>query len=48
MEIIMEKPTKSRFILKYNNKKHIFILKVTDGTKITLKKSNADTDYDEV
>lgn len=48
MEIIIENPIKSRYVLKYNNKKHIFILKVTDGTKITLKKSNADTDYDEV
>ena len=34
--------------MKYNNKKHTFILKVTNGTAVVLKRGNASLEYDEV
>lgn len=34
--------------MKYNSKKHIFILKVTNGQAVVLKKADANSDYDEV
>jgi len=30
------------YVMKYDPKKHIFTLKVTDGNKIAIKKCNAD------
>jgi hypothetical protein len=32
--------------MKYNTKKHIFTLKVTDGNKISIMKCNTDEGYD--
>ena len=34
--------------MKYNSKKHVFILKVTNGSLVVLKKADANIDYDEV
>jgi hypothetical protein len=34
--------------MKYNNKTHTFILKVTNGLNVVLKKCNASLEYDEV
>lgn len=48
MQIIVENPVTSRYVIKYNYKKHAFILKVTNGPSVVLKKGNASTEYDEV
>ena len=34
--------------MKYLPKKHCFILKVTDGMRIVMKKCSADSEYDKV
>lgn len=41
MQILVENPVTSRYVLKYDNKKHTFILKVTNGSNVVLKKGNA-------
>ncbi len=46
MQILIENPLKAKYVLKYNNKKHVFVLRVTDGIKTVTKKSNPDVDYD--
>lgn len=42
MEILVQNPTFSKYTLKYDPKSHRFVLKVTDGNKIVLKKCNPD------
>ena len=42
MELLVENPTASKFVLKYIPKTHKFILKVTDGYQIVLKKCKAE------
>ncbi len=43
MQIIVENPVISRYVIKYNNKKHSFVLKVTNGPTVVLKSANAAT-----
>ncbi len=38
MQIITEKPHRSRYVIKYQPVKEVFILKVTDGNKVVLKR----------
>lgn len=41
MEIIIDNPTTSRYVLKYIPNKNSFLIKVTDGRKIVMKKVDA-------
>ena len=41
MEILIENPTTSRYVLKYIPEKNMFLIKITDGHKIVMKKVNA-------
>lgn len=45
---MIENPVSSRYVMKYNSIRHIFILKVTNGKNVAMKKCSADLDYDEV
>jgi hypothetical protein len=38
MDLIIENPTQAKFVLKYVPKLHKFVLKVTDGTRIVMRK----------
>ncbi len=48
MQILVESPVTSRYVMKYNSKKHAFVLKVTNGSNVVVKRCNADLEYDEV
>ena len=41
MDLLVYNPTASKFVLKYLPKTHKFILKVTDGDQIVMKKCKA-------
>jgi hypothetical protein len=38
MDLIIENPTQAKFVLKYVPKLHKFVLKVTDGSRIVMRK----------
>lgn len=38
MDLLIENPTQAKFVLKYVPKLHKFVLKVTDGTRIVMRK----------
>ena len=46
MEILIENPTTSRYVLKYLPDKNTFLIKITDGQKIVMKKVNARKQYE--
>lgn len=48
MQVLVENPVTSRYVLKYSSKKHAFVLKVTNGSTVVLKRGDAQTEYDEV
>ena len=41
MQILVERPTDARYTIKYLPKTNSFVLKVTDGQAIVMKKANA-------
>lgn len=41
MPVLVENPTEARFTLKYIPRKNWFILKVTDGDRIVMKRCHA-------
>jgi hypothetical protein len=45
MELLVENPTASKFMMKYIPKTHKFILKVTDGYQIVMKKCKAEVNF---
>lgn len=44
MDLLIESPTHSKFVLKYLPKLHKFALKVTDGSRIVIRKCKAEVD----
>lgn len=42
MNILVENPAVAKFVMKYVVKNHRFLLKVTDGDRMVIKKCNAD------
>lgn len=38
IDLLIENPTQSKFVLKYMPKLHKFVLKVTDGTRLVMRK----------
>ncbi|MCL4123682.1 UNVERIFIED_CONTAM: hypothetical protein GTU68_002109 [Idotea baltica] len=45
LQIVVENPTQTRYVMKFVPTKNYFILKVTDGRKICMKKANAIKEY---
>lgn len=42
MDLLIENPTQSKFVLKYVPKTHKFVLKVSDGSRLVMRKCKGD------
>lgn len=42
MELLVDNPTTAKFVFKYVPKTHKFVLKVTDGQQLVMKKCKGD------
>lgn len=45
MDLIVENPTQSKYVLKYLPKTHKFVLKVTDGNRLIMRKCKEEVFY---
>ena len=48
MQILVESPVTSRYVMKYNSKKHAFVLKVTNGSNVVVYRCYDGLEYDDV
>lgn len=48
MQVLVERPTIARLTIKYIPRKNWFVLKVTDGQTIVMRRANALTEFDQI
>lgn len=48
MPVLVDNPTISRYTIKFVPKNNEFVLKVTDGVRIVMKKCHAFEEYEEI
>lgn len=48
MPILIENPIEARYTLKYIPRRNWFILKVTDGARLVMKRCHASDEYEEI